>query len=83
LVASIPNLKVIAFGLEDDKKDWEKEIQNYPDFIHTIGLGKWDNSIVLKYGIAATPTYFILNKNKVITAKPYDYEELEVVLKGL
>ena len=82
LVASIPNLKVIAFGLEDDKKDWEKEIKNYPNFIHAIGLGKWDNQTVQTYGIAATPTYFILNENKVITAKPYDYEELETTLKG-
>lgn len=83
MVTDKPNLKVVAFGLEDDDKDWKKEIANYPNFIHQIGLNKWDNPIVNTYGISATPTYFLLDASKVITAKPYGIEELEVVLKGL
>ena len=59
------------------------EIKNYPDFIHVIGLGKWDNPTVKTFGIAATPSYFLLDASKVIIAKPYDYEELKVVLKDL
>jgi thiol-disulfide isomerase/thioredoxin len=80
LIANTPNLKVIAYGLEDDNIEWSKEIKNYPDFTHVIGLGKWDNQIVQTYGIAATPTYFLLDTSKMIIAKPYDFEELEVVL---
>lgn len=83
LIATKPNLKVIAYGLEDDNISWSEYIKNYPDFIHVIGLGKWDNQIVQTYGIAATPMYFLLDASKMIVAKPYDYEELEVVLKGL
>ena len=83
LVKNKPNLKVVAFGLEDDDKNWTKEIKNYPDFIHQIGLKKWDNPIVKTYGISATPMYFILDASKVITAKPYGFEELEVLLKAL
>lgn len=83
IVASKPNLKVVAFGLEDDDINWSEEIKNYPDFIHTIGLGKWDNPIVNTYGIAATPTYFLLNSSKIIVAKPYDFDDLEVVLNDL
>ena len=83
LVANNPKLKVVAYGLEDDTKDWTSEIKNYPNFIHTIGLGKWDNPIVKTYGVAATPMYFLLSSTKIIMAKPYDYEDLEVVLKSL
>ena len=83
LVAGKPNLKVIAFGLEDDHLKWDEEIKNYPDFTHIIGLGKWDNPIVKTYGVAATPMYFILSASKIIMAKPYDYEALEVVVKDL
>ncbi|EDP72605.1 possible thiol-disulfide isomerase [Flavobacteriales bacterium ALC-1] len=83
LIANKPNLKVVAFGLEDDTKDWTEEIKKYPNFIHNVGLGKWDNPIVKTYGIAATPTYFLLSSSKIIMAKPYDYEALEVVLKNL
>jgi len=83
LVSHKPELKVVAFGLENDAENWTEEIKNYPDFIHVIGLGKWDNPTVKTFGIAATPSYFLLDASKVIIAKPYDYEELKVVLKDL
>ncbi|WP_400075363.1 TlpA family protein disulfide reductase [Winogradskyella sp. R77965] len=83
LVADKPNLKVIAYGLEDDNVKWTEEIKNYPNFTHVIGLGKWENPIVKTYGIAATPMYFLLSSSKIIIAKPYEYEDLEVVLKDL
>ncbi|MDH7912245.1 TlpA disulfide reductase family protein [Winogradskyella sp. SYSU M77433] len=83
ILANNAQIKVVAFGLEDSKGKWSSAIKDYPDFIHTIGLEKWDNPIVTTYGISATPTYFLLDTNKIIKAKPYDYEELEVVLKDL
>lgn len=83
LVAEMDNLKVVAFGLEEAPSRWTQEIKKYPDFINTIGLGKWDNPIVKTYGVAATPTYFLLDKDKKIIAKPYDYSEVESALKAL
>lgn len=83
LVANKPNLKVVAYGLEDDNIKWSEEIKNYPNFTHVIGLEKWDNPMVKTYGIAATPMYFLLSSSKIIMAKPYDYKDLEVVLKDL
>lgn len=81
LVADKPNLKVVAFGLEHDEIDWKREIKHYPDFIHQIGLDKWDNPVVRTYGISATPMYFLLNSSKVIMAKPYDFEALKTELE--
>lgn len=82
LLESKPNTKVIAFGMEDeDSTNWKKAITEYPNFIHVFGLGKWDNSISTAYGVEATPTYILLDKNKTIIAKPYDYEALEKVLE--
>ncbi|GAA4241926.1 thioredoxin family protein [Winogradskyella damuponensis] len=83
MVANKPNLKVVAFGLEDDKKSWNNEIKNYPDFIHQIGLGKWDNPVVKTYGVSATPIYFLLDSSKIITEKPYELKDLENLLKQL
>jgi len=83
LVANKPHLKVVAFGLEDNERNWTKEKENYPNFIHQIGLGKWDNPIVNAYGISATPTYFILDASKRIIAKPNELKDLEVLLKAL
>ncbi|MGK0253318.1 MAG: thiol-disulfide isomerase/thioredoxin [Mariniflexile sp.] len=71
-------IKVIAIGLEDDNKTWKQKIKNFPEFIHVLGLGKWDNEIGDKYGITATPTYFVLDKNKRIISKPENIEVLKV-----
>ncbi|MFK7831866.1 MAG: TlpA family protein disulfide reductase [Winogradskyella sp.] len=83
MVANQPNIKVVAFGLEEADNNWEAEIKNYPDFVHQIGLDKWKNPVVKTYGISATPMYFLLSADKIIMAKPYGIEDLEVVLKGL
>ncbi len=67
-------IKVIAVGLEDDSTLWEKEITNYPEFMHVLGLGKWGSDIANNYNVNATPTYYVLDKGKKIIAKPYDFE---------
>ncbi|MDO1501963.1 TlpA disulfide reductase family protein [Winogradskyella maritima] len=72
-----PNLKVIAYGLEDTSENWSETIRQFPDFTHVLGLGKWENPLVKTYGIQATPYYFVLDKDKRIVAKPYDLEMLK------
>ncbi|OBX26327.1 thiol-disulfide isomerase/thioredoxin [Gelidibacter algens] len=76
-------LKVVAYGLEDDATHWKKEITNYPNFIQVLGLGKWNNPITEVYGIELTPTYFVLDKNKRIMARPQSLEELTSILNTL
>jgi hypothetical protein len=76
-------LKVVAYGLEETDTKWLEEIKKYPNFIHVLGLGKWENPMVKTYGVAATPMYFLLSESKIIMAKPYAFEDLEVVLKNL
>tara|TARA_R110000868_G_scaffold97876_3_gene269334 strand:+ start:17670 stop:18992 length:1323 start_codon:yes stop_codon:yes gene_type:complete len=75
-------IQIVAVGLEDDDKTWSKTIKEFPDFIHVIGLGKWNNAIGNKYDVTATPTYFILDKNKRIIAKPEDVEALKNFVLG-
>ncbi|WP_299271916.1 TlpA disulfide reductase family protein [uncultured Psychroserpens sp.] len=94
LMANSNDVKVIAFGMEDDDPtNWQKVIADYPDFIHVLGLGaaraggdptdlsKWNNAVVNQYGVSSTPSFFLLDKNKTIIAKPYDVEALEAILK--
>lgn len=76
-------VKVIAYALEDDTVTWKREITNYPNFIQVLGLGKWDNPITDVYGIELTPTYFVLDKDKRILAKPQSLQELTSILNTL
>ncbi len=75
-------LKVIAVGLEEEPYRWNNEITYYPDFIHVYGEGKWDNPIGDAYGVVETPTYFILDKDKKVISKPYDFKALKSFLEG-
>lgn len=74
------NLQVLAIGLEHYSPRWKREILNYPDFIHVLGLGKWQNEIGRRYDVTSTPSYFILDSDKRIIAKPTDLESLKKVL---
>lgn len=69
-------IQVVAIGLEDSPYNWKKLIATYPEFINVLGLGKWTNKLGVLYNVNETPTYFILDKNKKIIAKPNDILEL-------
>ena len=73
---------VVAFGLEDDMYNWQNEILKLPEFLHVPGLGKWENETGSAYNVQRTPTYFVLNSEKIITAKPESLEELVEIIKA-
>lgn len=73
----IGKYKVIAFGLEDDIYSWRNESLRLPEFVHIPGMGKWENDVGKAYDVSKTPTYFVLDGDKKIQAKP---EELEALL---
>lgn len=75
------HVKVIAIGLEDDATNWEKEIVKYPEFQHILGLGKWNHPLVNAYNVSSTPSYFILDKDKTIVSKPFDFKALQEYLE--
>lgn len=70
------DIKVIAVGLEDDDQSWNIESRKLENFEHAIALGKWDSEYAEVYDIQATPTYFILDENKRIMAKPESDKEV-------
>ena len=79
---NLTKYKVIAIGLEDESSKWNLEIKKYPNFIHVIGLGKWENEIGKSYDVQGTPSYFVLDKDKKFILKPDSLEELENYLKN-
>ena len=71
------SIKVIAIGLEDAPEFWTETIKQFPKFTHVYGDKKWDNEIGNSYNVNSTPSYFVLNKDKIITAKPYDIKAVK------
>ncbi|MFS4493117.1 TlpA family protein disulfide reductase [Maribacter sp. 2308TA10-17] len=75
------NIKVVAVGLENSKDTWELESAKLDGFSHAIALGKWESDYAKLYDIHATPSYFILDSNKKIIAKPETDKEIVEFLK--
>lgn len=71
-----PKIIVLAVGLEDDDIGWTRESAKLSEFKHAISLGKWESEYAHLYDIQQTPTYYLLDKDKRIIAKPADYEEV-------
>jgi thiol-disulfide isomerase/thioredoxin len=69
-------VKVVAIGLEDFEAEWSPVAAKFPLFVNVLGLKKWDNEIGNMYDVTATPTYFILDADKKIIAKPETLEEV-------
>ncbi|WP_051210025.1 peroxiredoxin family protein [Gelidibacter mesophilus] len=76
-------LKVIAYGTQGEDEAWDREILNYPKFIHVIDKATSGRYLGGEYGVEVTPTYFILDKDKKIVAKPDSLEELQNILNDL
>lgn len=76
-IKGIENIKVIAVGLETSKESWETMTQDYKEFINILDLDKWSSDKAKNYGVNAIPSYFVLDADKTILAKPTDFKELK------
>jgi len=75
------DIKVVAFAMEKNNLSWSSLKITLPNWHHVLGLNKWENKTARTYNIYATPTYFVLDENKKIIAKPNNLEELKTILK--
>lgn len=76
-ISGIHNIRVVAIGLEDEEGPWKEMTAEFKEFINILDLQKWSSPKVKDYGIEAIPSYFVLDANKRILAKPYDLSELK------
>ena len=69
--------KVIAFALEKEAFIWENYKIDLLGWHNVLGLEKWENKIARTYQIFSTPSYFILDANKKIIAKPEELKDVK------
>jgi len=74
------NNKVIAIGLDNNHDSWKRERDKYNNWEHIRGAEQWDNKIVLDYAVYATPTFYILDKDKKILGKCKNLTEIKKIL---
>jgi thiol-disulfide isomerase/thioredoxin len=76
-------IKTVAFSLETSDFEWNHMKTTLPNWHHVLGLNKWENKTARIYNINSTPTYFVLDSNKKIIAKPENIEGLKSFINKL
>ncbi|MDA3833579.1 MAG: hypothetical protein PF495_09295, partial [Spirochaetales bacterium] len=71
------NIEIFSVSIDTVETDWIKYSQVvHPPWINTHEPMGWEGKSAEDYNIYATPTMFLLNRERKIIAKPYTYREL-------
>ncbi len=74
--------EVYAISLDTKREDWLGFVKiNCPGWVNVCDLKGWDGKAANDYFIYATPTMFLVDKDKKVIAKPTTFEEAGPYLK--
>ncbi len=76
------DFELVTFALAENIEDVKQAVKKMrlPGY-HFYDALRWDSKAFLDYHITSTPTVFVLDENKTIVCKPYDWQELKDWLK--
>lgn len=79
-----PRLEMIAISIDSDEAAYRKALEegNFP-WLNCSDLKGWGTQPAIDYNIYATPTMFLLDKQKTIIAKPITLAELQTELRAV
>ncbi len=69
-------IEVVYVSLDDDKKMFDTFVKDFP-FISVCDYKKWSGKIVQDYYVFASPTMFILDKNRQILLRPTSVKQVD------
>jgi thiol-disulfide isomerase/thioredoxin len=76
------NIKILTISLDTKKEDWIGFIKNNcSNLLNVSDLKGWDGKAPTDYFIYATPSMFLIDKDKKIIAKPITFEEVNNYFK--
>ena len=72
------DFELVTFALAENQDDVERAVKKMrlPGF-HFYDELRWEGKAFLDYHVSSTPTVFVLDKDKMIVCKPYDWKELK------
>ena len=76
------DFELVTFALADNQEEVAVAVKKMrlPGY-HFYDVLRWDSKAFLDYHITSAPTVFLLDANKTIVCKPYDWYELKEWLK--
>ena len=72
-----PNFSMVAVSVKGDLKKIKNIVKKnkISGYFYHDGL-EWDSPCVSDYAVTATPSFYLLDKEKKIILKPFDFSEL-------
>lgn len=64
-----PSVLVLSISLDEDYGAYLKAVEQFPNLLHYCDLQKWEGDIVKSYFVSATPTIYLLDKNRKFMGK--------------
>ena len=76
------DFELITFALADNEQEAKSALKKMrlPGY-HFYDDSRWEGKAFMVYHVTSTPTVFVLDENKMIVCKPYDWEELKEWLR--
>ena len=76
------DVELVTFALAEDQEEVARAVKKMrlPGY-HFYDVLRWEGEAFLSYHITSTPTIFVLDENKEIVYKPYDWDDLKYWLK--
>lgn len=72
------DFELVTFALAENQDDVERAVKKMRlSGCHFYDELRWDGKAFLDYHVSSTPTVFVLDKDKMIVCKPYDWKELK------
>lgn len=70
--------ELVTFAIADDAEELQQEVKkmNLPGY-HFYDEQRWNGDAFQSYHVYSTPTVLLLNQEKTIVCKPYDWGELK------
>ena len=76
------DFELVTFALADNEQEAKSAVKKMrlPGY-HFYDDSRWEGKAFMDYHVTSTPTVFVLDENKMIVCKPYDWEDLKEWLR--
>ena len=76
------DFELVTFALADNEQEAKSVVKKMrlPGY-HFYDDSRWEGKAFMVYHVTSTPTIFVLDENKMIVCKPYDWEDLKEWLR--
>lgn len=66
--------ELVTFAIADDEREVRRELKKLKvKGVHCFDEARWEGKAFLDYHVTSTPTAFVLDQDKIIVAKPYEW----------